>query len=70
MALRGAHPIAIAAIVRMCRRSQEATEIVAALMRRKGVKNEARTSALRGSPRMAVAAIEQMRGRSDEWHRS
>jgi hypothetical protein len=54
----------------MCRRSQRATEIVAALMRRKGVKNETRTSALRGSPRMAVAAIEQMRGRSNEWHRS
>ena len=48
-----------AAIVQMCGRSHNAD----ALMRRKGVKKEARTSALRGSPRMAVAAIEQMRGR-------
>ncbi len=46
-----------------------AMEIVA-LMRRKGVKNKARTSALRGDARMAVAAIEHMSGRSIEWHRS
>jgi hypothetical protein len=41
---------------------------IIALMRRKGVKNEARTSALRGGAWMVVAAIEQMSGRNIEWH--
>jgi hypothetical protein len=59
----------MAAIVLMCGRSQTAATEIVALMRRKGVKKEARTSALRGDARMAVvAAIEHMSGRSIEWH--
>ncbi len=52
-----------AAIVQMCGRSHNAD----ALMRRKGVKKEARTSALRAGTRMVLAAIEQMSGGSIEW---
>jgi hypothetical protein len=62
--------MAMDAIVQMCGRSQTAAMEIVALVRRKGVKNEARTLALRGGARMAVAAIEQMSGRSIEWHLS
>ncbi len=68
--MRGATPIAMATIVEISEKSQTAAMEIVALMRRKGVKNEARTLALRGGARMAVAAIEKMSGRSIEWQRS
>ena len=58
----------MAVIVQMCGGSHKAALKIVVLMRRKGMKKEARTLALRGAAAMGVAAIEQMSGGSIEWH--